>query len=643
MLIKTIQKPYTNMNLSAERLTVITALDQLIKERAETSSVLPGIADVSVLDDSDIITLHADTRVTNAVYNTGLATGAHVKTYQNTYFKYGVQKPYYARLASVIITPFGVTTAIGNEGASLTPTTARVGLPLPSTKFKKFIDMEMDMFSNTGMLNAKSIIMTNVTNQNVRIAYMLHVNSILGFYQGVLNKIDRMIGFYKSLGPEVGLSSLADALINDPVAQRYLDEMFINLKDFPIIDKEFHERINALVNFTYGNKKELQTPATFDFGLLIGTTANNFSAAGLYAAGADTTWDDIISVCSATIAGSSVDRKFSINTIPDLLFTTQLDADNKTAVLNLLNNMAAHTSNIMNIYYPYFQYIRYSVMKGWIAPADLSTVIDWELEGDGSCVVKAITPSYDYNLHTLADYMPIPQFIENTANNVWARVFCPISIASTGNSVSAFSSLTDWYRWISPNSLTAKSNPLSELASWALWFLSDDGDDAEGDALQANLVVGINPYDGLTICTAPVTSYITADDIISTITQSHFVSFLLEDINHQNSMPVITNIRTVEAHVAFSSAPYAAIGTQDPGIVVYLARLISSFTKSFGFCWNFNISTNTVGELAYALVCPKDDVYLVPISIDDFRRATSQYANQELLSVAKTTNTKTRS
>jgi redox-regulated HSP33 family molecular chaperone len=103
MIVKTKQNPLGSFRIGYKPLKIVDKFEDLIKTPANHSSVLQGIADESLLDDSELLSIIADKRIADYTATIALATGANISTWQNTYFKNNVQMPTFVKAGYAIL------------------------------------------------------------------------------------------------------------------------------------------------------------------------------------------------------------------------------------------------------------------------------------------------------------------------------------------------------------------------------------------------------------------------------------------------------------------------------------------------------------------------------------------------------------
>jgi len=292
MIIKT--KPNALGSFSVASVTEQYASDfsKLLVEHVETGTALAGLPEVSLLDNSDLITTTEDNKV-----NYGAATTGDISTFLDVVksAKADEQQIVHASNGSIVISPLGVDRAIGAIAVNF-PTDPRTGLALPTTKLKKFIDFETALYENFGMVSAKQITMAAITSQKIRMGYMYHVESILMWYLANLNRVVAQFDYFTSVGPRIGMASYAEAAVNDEENQRLLSEIICNLADLPVFDVEAYDRINEVSKYAYAVKKTILSPAVTYYPLFIGTTLANVVLTGLLTDGQDAFWKRLLPV-----------------------------------------------------------------------------------------------------------------------------------------------------------------------------------------------------------------------------------------------------------------------------------------------------------------------------------------------------------
>jgi len=635
MIIKT--KPNALGSFSVASVTEQYASDfsKLLVEHVETGTALAGLPEVSLLDNSDLVTTTEDNKV-----NYGTATTGDVTTFLDVVksAKADEQQIVHASNGSIVISPLGVDKAIGAIAVNF-PTDPRTGLALPTTKLKKFIDFETALYENFGMVSAKQITMAAIASQKIRMGYMYHVESILMWYLANLNRVVAQFDYFTSVGPRIGMVSYAEAAINDEENQRLLSEIICNLADLPVFDVESYDRINEVSKYAYAVKKTILSPAVTYYPLFIGTTLANVVLTGLLTDGQDAFWKTTAAgygIASSTFAVPA-DRCMSADILATALFATGHNSTRQVGVKALLVSMATHTASIKALYSSYFQYIRFAVSKGWIAPTTLRSFMRWEITPDGTVSPKIEAVTYSHSMKTFVDYLPLPMYYEGEANTAWARFHAPILLDSGTGVVNSLSALGGLYVYVDAKNIATKDFSLAEKASWGTWLLKTAGSTSTQVLSEKEKAIYTNPFDALTYTGNVAAPAISAAGVLTLVTPTlSCMEILMESSTHLNILPFLHTLVATPTHSTFES--YFGFAANSAGVeMISRASAARKIFKGIGWRRYYVAATNVALFNSFGLVMVEksDDLVLASISLLDLSRASIAYSKSTSLSVTK--------
>jgi len=654
MIVKTKENPLGSFYLGSMEEKEVSSFDGLVVEETEINEALPGISDENVLENSTIVTDYMDIRTGYSAI-TADAAGA-TKLYNGDVMS---RPKVQAGLTHALnLAPFGICfKTLADSSGFASAGVPRVGLPLPTTKLRKFMNVEQELFENMGMVSAKQItIASGLFSQAQRINYMYQVNSILGMYQAMLNRVAGCINYFKYVGPRIGMAPSSNLGINNERIQRLLAEIACNIKDLPILDLEYHSRIQSLCRFYYTQRRGFKSPTVTMPALFIAMTDKDLAISSsdstpkvLLTDGQDAVYSDtyankLYGSLSSSNYDYMTDRSFNAAWLSDILFS---EAVGTTGVLTITEGylavLAVHSGQIKTLYAPYFQYLRFAISKGWFAPKTLEEYLDWNITDSADVSVKDIPVVYGHHIATLNNYAPFAMQVEGLANNAWtpSRVHAPLLIDKvTSNPSNAFGKLL---RYVDAGNLGSKGPNLAELCSWGVWCIIYDASSSSETASDCMVITYANPFDGLIITGKIWHTWIDSGPMIK-LSQLQSEAFIckFEDANRRNVIPVFAMVGSTFQGTLFSAiVPTCAV---NPLIIAGQNDWFEQILQALGHVRTIRSCTNVGGHHCYHVVFLRratDECY-TEINVIDLIKAAPQYFASKLLEIKPVLNKVTK-
>jgi len=636
MIIKTKENPIGSFSLGAITEKEFNSTEELLNQFPEVSDALPGIGELNTLENSTLVTDSHALKTTD----TGIAASPAGVLELITREIMTRSAPLRVETHSYVMTPMGVTQTIGADGSGLN-VVARVGITLPTTKLRKFADLDQQIYDNMGMVSARQIEMANsLTTKPERLAYMVCVNSILGFYQANLNRVAANLSYIKNIGPLIGMEDTSKYLINDESVQRTLGELVIAIKDLPIIDPEYHDRINVMSKYYAAKSKSVGIPCVRMPNLALGTTSATLDLDGATShelfpiENTDTYWcTDLISLSLTDTSLFGIDRLFTADYLSGALFYSSYDATQIAAIKAILSKMVLHVNSLRAKYTNYFQYIRFAMSKGWIQLDTLGKFLSWTISETGDLAVTLPEIEFSYAMDVLYNYAPNVMQAEGTGNNAWGRVHAPLLIASTGTTYGSASALAMMCKYVGEKKLHDKCETLDELASWGVWLGFNDESTASETVLEGNAFTFVNPYDGLTCINCIAVVIIAANGACSYGLGNYPLIWNRENVSRLNYAPIILNEDGNYTYVSVTDI----IENSAAELLLHIGvqEWVDMNTIRGGLLRRIRMATTNVGTVNYAFwfVSHVDGVFLTQIDALEFIRACTQYFSSKPLPV----------
>lgn len=633
-ILKTKANPDLILPVGSRYNKVVDSIDQLVRAPSQEGYVLPGIKEDSVHEDSALVTLQEDDRESYTAIADSAAGVTEVVQRAGT----NRRKILSHQSGSIILTPFGITNPLLADGTGLDAIHPRVGLPLPSTKLKVFYDWDDKLFDNYAKLTARQITMSyKGISQGERLTAFVEYSSVLGFYQAMLNKVKAELDWIEDVGTTNGTESMYKYLINDEDVQKALGEITQNLKNFPVIDNEYHEMISELCKWHFAKPKSFEYPCVVRPGLFLGTTAAaiDLDAVTGYEVlpieNTDSYWNTTFaSLFNTDTSLYMIDRIVSTDYLVACLFNDSVDATMGAAIKVIISSMVTHTSMINKFYKNVIQYITFAESKKWITQKRLSEFLAFDVDTEGGLIFNPAPITYSHTISILNHYFPRVMHHEQTNNNAWNRFFCPILMGSNGHTVETKSTIGMLSKIVSSARLIPKHGTLDELASWGLWMILADESTAQGEVLEHKVVTFVNPITGMVALNqSSMINVSAAGAVVSILSNDPYPDlFAIENNYLLNGTPTPYFMNATGNFTDLGNLATAAntVGFIRSGESDWMDMLYDAA----GLDIRIRMAETDAGTLNYVyyILVQSDDTRLIRITSGPFKRAAASYYAQ---------------
>lgn len=618
------------INVAAVQNQIANTLEELIFTPPLDGVTLNGIQNKDIRMDSELVTMRNDIRSGySSINDSNLGAISLVQ-------RAGTNRtaPLSVGTHTVCLTPFGIhqiTTADGS-GLDVDP---RVGLALPTSKLKHWMDWDNKLYNNYAAMTSRAIAMSNSgIQQPERLTALYAFTSVLGFYQSFVNQVSYHIDYIKDVQSKLGMEPMHGYLINDEKFQMQIGEIIHNISGYPALDTEYHEMINELSKRHLGKSKSLETPAIHNVGLVLGTTPTTIdldAVSGfevLPIEKTDTHWTSTLSEFGEVGAVFGLDRIMYPGWLADILFTNDPDATMKAEFETIMDACVTHTAKLGTYYRNVVQYLNYAKAKNWITFGVMGDYIQWNVESNGDIVYNPAPVTYSHTLNLLLDYAPRQMSYEGSNNDSWINIFCPLLLGSAGHSVDTRSIIQKLAIFVD-DTMHDKSATIDELASWALWMVNIDGRDAidASTGFDNGESSFINPISALQIVNSPIVMNVNAAGNVINRLSSLPLLYVLEDNDMENGYPfpirfdTATNYRS-SSDVATNSLTVGFIREGESDFFDFILGSVNSKV-----CMRLTeTEAGTFNYLVYK-TRPYNGLRLIRTSSGSFKRAAGEYVS----------------